>query len=275
VLIIGNNCRHYVIIQIIITGFGGNGMTLLEAKNLHVVLAEDDVKILKGLSLTIGNGELHVIMGPNGSGKSSLANVLMGNPKYRVTGGTVKFMNKNISRLTVDERARMGMFMTFQHPQEIPGIRLRSFLMSVSQSTGSRVPLLKMSKEIDELSLELGLESELIDRYLNVGFSGGEKKKAEIVQMNFMKPRFSILDEIDSGLDVDAMKSIALSINRFRNPENSVLLITHYQRLLEYVEPDRVHILIDGLIAMSGGKELVREVEENGYEAIFDSLKGV
>ncbi|HDP77483.1 MAG TPA: Fe-S cluster assembly ATPase SufC [Mesotoga infera] len=249
-------------------------MTLLEVKNLRVVLAEDNVEILKGLNLTIGNGELHVIMGPNGSGKSTLANVLMGNPKYKITSGTVKFMNKNLSRLTVDERARMGMFMTFQHPQEIPGIRFRSFLLSVSQSTGSREPLLKMSKEIDRLSVELGLESELIDRYLNVGFSGGEKKKAEIVQMNFMKPKFAILDEIDSGLDVDAMKSIALSINGFRNSENSVLLITHYQRLLEYVEPDHVHVLIDGSIPVSGGKELAGEVEENGYEGIFGSLKG-
>ncbi|MBN2253044.1 MAG: ABC transporter ATP-binding protein, partial [Kosmotogaceae bacterium] len=178
------------------------------------------------------------------------------------------------SRLTADERARMGMFMTFQHPQEIPGIRLRSFLVSASQSAGSREPLLKLSREIDKLSLEHGLESELMDRYLNVGFSGGEKKKAEMVQMNFMKPRLAILDEIDSGLDVDALKCIASSINGFRNPENSVLLITHYQRLLEYVEPDYVHVLIDGSIVMSGGKELAREVEGNGYEGIFGSLRG-
>jgi len=249
-------------------------MALLEVKNLHVALVEDNEEILKGLNLTIAKGELHAIMGPNGSGKSTFANVLMGNPKYKITGGTVRFMNKNISRLTADERARMGMFMSFQHPQEISGIRLRSFLISISQSMGSREPLLKMSKEIDRLSIELGLESELLDRHLNLGFSGGEKKKSEIVQMNFLKPRFAVLDEIDSGLDIDAMKSIALSISGFRNPENSVLLITHYQRLLEYIEPDRVHVLIDGSIAMSGGKELAIEVEANGYEGIFDSLKG-
>ncbi len=191
-------------------------MTLLEVRNLHAVLAENNEEILKGVNLTVRSGEIHAIMGPNGSGKSTFANVLMGNPKYTVTEGTMRFMNKNISRLSVDERARLGIFLSFQQPQEISGVKLRSFLMAASQSFGNKTPLLKMSQEVDRLAYNIGLEMELIDRYLNVGFSGGEKKKAEIVQMCFLKPKLAILDEIDSGLDIDALKSIARSINEFR-----------------------------------------------------------
>jgi len=249
-------------------------LTLLEVRNLHAVLAENNEEILKGVNLTVRSGEIHAIMGPNGSGKSTFANVLMGNPKYTVTEGTMRFMNKNISRLSVDERARLGIFLSFQQPQEISGVKLRSFLMAASRSFGNKTPLLKMSQEVDRLAYNLGLEMELIDRYLNVGFSGGEKKKAEIVQMCFLKPKLAILDEIDSGLDIDALKSIARSINEFRYSENAIILITHYKRLLEHVEPDYVHIYVNGTMAITGGKELSVEVEENGYEGIFGSAKG-
>ncbi|NLI07408.1 MAG: Fe-S cluster assembly ATPase SufC [Thermotogaceae bacterium] len=255
------------------THFGGIELDLLDIKELRATLREDGKEILKGVNLKVRAGELHAIMGPNGSGKSTLANVVMGNPKYEITSGKIRFKNKTINDLSVDQRARLGIFMSFQYPQEISGIRLRSFLMSASHNLKNDESILKKSRELEKLADEIGISREFIDRYLNLGFSGGEKKKTEIMQMHFLKPVLAILDEIDSGLDVDAIRSIAASIKSFKSPENGVILITHYERLLEYIEPDYVHIYVDGSIVMTGGPELARDIEERGYERDWKAFR--
>lgn len=248
-------------------------MELLNIKDLHVKTKDTGQKILNGVNLTLNKGEVHAIMGPNGSGKSTLANAIMGNPSYEIISGEILLEGEDITALTVDERAKKGIFLSFQQPQEIPGIKLRSFMISARQHGGSKEPILKISREIDSIAKEVSLDKEFLNRYLNVGFSGGEKKKSEILQMRFLNPRVAILDEIDSGLDVDALKVIAEAINSFRGGDMAILLITHYQRLLDYIEPDHVHVYIDGKVVISDGPELAKKVETEGYGSLIENSR--
>jgi Fe-S cluster assembly ATP-binding protein len=242
---------------------------MLEITNLHATIA--DKPILNGVSLHVPAGEVHAIMGPNGSGKSTLAYVLAGRPGYEVSEGGVSFEDRDLLAMEPHERAAAGLFLGFQYPVEIPGISylqfLRESLNSQRRSRGeaelSAGDFIKLAREQAGL---LGMDAEMLKRPVNVGFSGGEKKRAEMVQMGIMSPRFTVLDETDSGLDIDALKSVGAGINRImRAPDKGVLLITHYQRLLDYVEPDRVHVLQAGRIERSGGPELARELEREGY----------
>lgn len=237
---------------------------LLEIKNIHA--SADGKEILKGLNLTINKGEVHVIMGPNGAGKSTLMNVVMGHPKYKVTDGDILFEGEKITDLKTDERARKGIFMSFQEPEEVSGITVEGLLRSARTSiTGKPLKLIAFRRELKEKMALLNMDESYAERYLNVGFSGGEKKKNEIVQMLMINPKLAILDETDSGLDVDAVKVVANGINKYRNNDNSILIITHNSRLLEYLKPDFVHILLDGKIVKNGEKELIDEVNKNGF----------
>ena len=242
---------------------------MLEISNLHATVA--DKPILNGVSLSVPAGEVHAIMGPNGSGKSTLAYVLSGRPGYEVTGGTIMFDGQDLLALEPHERAAAGLFLGFQYPVEIPGISylqfLRESLNSQRRARGeaelSGGEFIKLAKSQAGL---LGMDSEMLKRPVNVGFSGGEKKRAEMVQMGIIAPKLAVLDETDSGLDIDALKAVGAGINRImRAPDKAVLLITHYQRLLDYVEPDRVHVLDRGEIVRSGGPELAHELEREGY----------
>jgi len=242
---------------------------MLEITNLHATVA--DKPILNGVSLSVPAGEVHAIMGPNGSGKSTLAYVLAGRPGYAVSEGSASFDGKDLLALEPHERAAAGLFLGFQYPVEIPGISylqfLRESLNSQRRARGeaevSAGEFIKLAKSQAAL---LGMDAEMLKRPVNVGFSGGEKKRAEMVQMGIMNPKFAVLDETDSGLDIDALKAVGAGINRImRAPDKGVLLITHYQRLLDYVEPDRVHVLVGGRIERSGGPELARELEREGY----------
>ena len=244
-------------------------MSMLDIRGLKASVA--DKPILNGVTLSVPAGEVHAIMGPNGSGKSTLAYVLSGRPGYEVTGGSVKFDGKDLLALAPHERAAAGLFLGFQYPVEIPGISylqfLRESLNSQRRARGepelSGGELIKLARSQADL---LGMDAEMLKRPVNVGFSGGEKKRAEMVQMGIMSPRFAVLDETDSGLDIDALKAVGAGINRImRSSDKGVLLITHYQRLLDYVEPDRVHVLRNGRIERSGGPELARELEREGY----------
>ncbi len=239
-------------------------MELLKIENLHVKLADEDVEILKGINLEIKEGETHVIMGPNGSGKSTLANVIMGSPKYSITSGKIIYNGEVINGLSVDERANKGIYLSFQHPPEINGIKLRNFLFTAKKKD-DQGSMIKMNRELEGIIKDMNVSSEFLNRYLNVGFSGGEKKKNEIIQLAFLKKKIAILDEIDSGLDVDALKEIAATVNEFRNNNTGLLLITHYKRILEYIVPDNVHVLVAGKIMNSGGKELAEQIEQSGY----------
>lgn len=237
---------------------------LLEIKNIHA--SADGKEILKGLNLTINKGEVHVIMGPNGAGKSTLMNVVMGHPKYKVTAGDILFEGEKITDLKTDERARKGIFMSFQEPEEVSGITVEGLLRSARTSiTGKPLKLIAFRRELKEKMALLNMDESYAERYLNVGFSGGEKKKNEIVQMLMINPKLAILDETDSGLDVDAVKVVANGINKYRNNDNSILIITHNSKLLEYLKPDFVHILLDGKIVKNGEKELIDEVNKNGF----------
>ena len=237
---------------------------LLEIKNIHA--SADGKEILKGLNLTINKGEVHVIMGPNGAGKSTLMNVVMGHPKYKVTDGDIFFEGEKITDLKTDERARKGIFMSFQEPEEVSGITVEGLLRSARTSiTGKPLKLIAFRRELKEKMALLNMDESYAERYLNVGFSGGEKKKNEIVQMLMINPKLAILDETDSGLDVDAVKVVANGINKYRNNDNSILIITHNSKLLEYLKPDFVHILLDGKIVKNGEKELIDEVNKNGF----------
>ena len=242
-------------------------MSLLEINNLHTI-AEDDnnKKILKGLHLSINKGEVHVIMGPNGSGKSTLANTIFHNTKYIITDGSIKFDGDEITKLKPDEIARKGLFMSFQLPEEIPGITLADFLKSSKNSyNNEKVNLYSFAKEIKDNMSKLDMNPDYINRELNVGFSGGEKKKNEILQMLTLNPKLAILDETDSGLDVDAIKTVSKGINLFKNDNNAVLIITHSTKILKELKVDYVHVLVDGKIVLSGDSSLASKIEEEGY----------
>ena len=244
---------------------------MLEIKNLHASI--DDTKILKGLNLNVNAGEVHAIMGPNGSGKSTLASVIAGREDYEVTDGEIKFSGNELSDLGPDERAREGIFLAFQYPVEIPGVSTTNFMKTavnqIRESKGEKpldaVAFLKLMKEKMKL---VNIKQELLSRSINEGFSGGEKKRNEIFQMAMLDPKLSILDETDSGLDIDALKIVSNGVNALRNKDNATVVVTHYQRLLDYIVPDYVHVLMDGRIVKSGDKTLALELEEKGYDWI-------
>jgi len=246
-------------------------MSQLEIKNLHVSI--EDKEILKGLSLTINQGEIHAIMGPNGTGKSTLAYTLMGHPNYTVTEGEIIFKGKNILELEPDERSREGIFLAFQYPVAIPGVTVANFLRSAINSRrraenaeDKGMPIPEFRKMLKERMDALKMDHTFAGRYLNDGFSGGEKKRAEILQMATLKPRFAILDETDSGLDIDALRIVSEGVNALAGPELGVLVITHYQRLLNYIKPHFVHVMMGGRIVESGGPELALHLEDQGYD---------
>ncbi len=237
---------------------------LLKIDNLFVNAGEKE--ILKGLNLNINAGEIHVIMGPNGAGKSTLANVILNNPEYTKISGTVEFEGENINQETTDKIAKKGIFMSFQSPEEIPGISVMNFLKyAKNKITEQPVKVFQFKEQVQKYMEELNMNPKLIDRNLNVGFSGGEKKKNEILQMLVLEPKLSILDETDSGLDVDAIKTVSKGISMYKNDKNAVLIITHNTKILENLKVDYVHILVDGKIVKTGGQELAREIEEKGY----------
>ena len=237
---------------------------LLEIKNLHVNAEEKE--ILKGIDLKINKGEIHVIMGPNGSGKTTTANAILNNPIYTKTSGSIIFENKDITNMKTDEIARNGIFMSFQLPEEIPGISVTNFLKyAKNKITGKPVKIFDFKDELKKNMEELNMNPKNMERSLNVGFSGGEKKKNEILQMLVLNPKLAILDETDSGLDVDAIKTVSKGIEMFKNSENAILIITHNTKILHSLKVDYVHILVDGKIVKTGGQELATEIEENGY----------
>ncbi len=239
---------------------------LLEIKNLQANAVDDGKPILKGLDLTINKGEVHVIMGPNGSGKSTLANIIFNNPRYDVVAGDITFEGESINKLKTDERAKKGIFMSFQTPEEVPGISVAHFLKTAkSSNTGEKVNIFTFSKEVENNMKELNINPKYVNRELNVGFSGGEKKKNEILQLLTLNPKLAILDETDSGLDVDAIKTVSKGINMFKNDDNAVLIITHSTKILKSLKVDYVHILVDGKIVHTGNSSLAQEIEENGY----------
>ena len=244
---------------------------MLKIDNLHV--AVDGKEIIKGLTLEIAAGEVHAVMGPNGAGKSTLAYALAGRDGYEVTGGAITYLDKDLLELDPHERAGEGLFLGFQYPVEIPGVSnlnfLRTGLNAIRTYRGEEeVSAPEFMKLIRAKAAELGMSLDMLKRYVNVGFSGGEKKRNEMVQMAVLDPKFAVLDETDSGLDIDALRIVADGINALRGPERAMLVITHYQRLLEYVVPDKVHVLYDGRIVKSGGPELAEELEEKGYKAV-------
>ena len=239
---------------------------LLRVDNVRASIEEKE--ILKGINLTINKGEIHVVMGTNGAGKSTLANVIMGNPAYKVTEGTIVFDGENITEEAVNDRAKKGIFMSFQHPISVPGITVENFIRTAKNTiTGENVRALAFKKELKSKMEELSFDTSYANRYVNEGFSGGERKKNEILQMSILNPKLAILDETDSGLDVDAVRIVSEGVNRFHNEENAVLIITHHNQILQKLKPNFVHILIDGRIVKTGGPELVREIEEKGYDA--------
>lgn len=240
--------------------------SMLVIENLHV--AVEGKEILKGLSLTVNAGEVHALMGPNGSGKSTLSFCLMGHPKYRVTGGSIQYQGKDLTQLSTNARAAAGVFLAFQYPTAIPGVTIANFLRaSIRGIRGGKDMAIKQFREMVKAQLKtLGIPQTFLNRYVNDGFSGGEKKRLEILQMAVLSPALTILDETDSGLDIDALKTVAEGINTLRTPERAILLITHYQRILNYITPDFVHVLVDGKIVRSGGAELAKELEAKGYE---------
>lgn len=226
----------------------------------------EDKEILKGITLNINKGEVHVIMGPNGAGKSTLANTLMGHPKYLISEGEIKFQGEDIKDLKTDERAKRGMFLSFQYPEEIPGISVKNFIKTAkSAKENTLMKFLVFDKQLKDTMDRLKIKREYADRYLNIGFSGGEKKKNEILQMLMLNPKLAILDETDSGLDVDAIRIVSDGVKMFSNDENAVLIITHNTKILENLKPDYVHVLVDGKIIKTGDASLADEIERNGY----------
>jgi len=250
-------------------------MATLEIRDLHVSVLTDDVpkEILRGVDLTISSGETHAIMGPNGSGKSTLAYSLAGHPKYRITSGSVHLDGVDLLGLTADQRARAGLFLAMQYPVEVPGVSMSNFLRSAATAIrGEAPPIRKWVKEVKTAMSDLGIDSEFADRSVNEGFSGGEKKRHEILQLGLLRPKFAVLDETDSGLDVDALRIVSQGVNRYKQTSDAsgqpvgVMLITHYTRILRYINPDFVHVFAAGRVVESGGPELANELEANGYE---------
>jgi len=247
------------------------GIATLEVRGLRVEV--EGKEILKGIDLVVPQGEVHAIMGPNGSGKSTLANVIMGRPAYRITEGQILFKGQDITKLTPDRRAQLGLFLAFQYPTEIPGVSVVNFLRSAYNAVkGEQTSALAFRKRLKEKMTMLGVEDEMVRRYVNQGFSGGEKKKNEVLQLAVLEPDIAILDETDSGLDIDSLKAVANGVQRLIGPDLGVLLITHYQRILNYITPDRIHVMIGGQIVQSGGPELAHELEQKGYEGFRKEL---
>ncbi|HEX9763296.1 MAG TPA: Fe-S cluster assembly ATPase SufC [Acidimicrobiia bacterium] len=239
---------------------------LLKIENLHASAGE--IEILKGVDLTVQPGEIHALMGPNGSGKSTLASVLMGSRGFRITEGRVFYKGEDITKWPPTDRGAAGMFLAFQHPEAIPGVSVIQFLrQALSNRTGIDLTVLELRLKVMEAMKALGMETSFADRYLNEGFSGGERKRNEVLQMAVLEPELAIMDETDSGLDIDALRVVAEGVNKLTGPERGFLIITHYQRLLDYVTPDRVHIFLDGRIVESGGPELAVRLEDVGYES--------
>lgn len=248
-----------------------NNNQLLKIENL--VASAEEKTILKGLNLEINKGEIHVVMGPNGAGKSTLGNVLMGHPGYRIDSGDIYFKGELINNTKADERAKKGIFLSFQYPEEIPGVTVENFLRTAKMAvTGKSIFVSEFQRELKEKMELLKMPYEYKDRYLNLGFSGGEKKKNEILQMSILNPGLSILDETDSGLDVDAVRIIYEGIRNFADGEKSFLVITHYNKILDYLNPDYVHILVDGKIAMTGDINLAKDIESMGFENLRKKL---
>jgi Fe-S cluster assembly ATP-binding protein len=238
---------------------------LLVIDGLHA--SASGVPILRGVELTIAPGETHALMGPNGSGKSTLGNVLMGHPGYEVTAGRILYKGEDVTSWTPDARGRAGMFLAFQYPEEIPGVTVVNFLRSaLSNRTGTEYTVLELRLKVADTMRALGMDAGFADRYLNEGFSGGERKRNEILQMAILEPQLAIMDETDSGLDVDALRVVAEGVERLQSPERGFLVITHYQRLLEHITPDVVHVFVAGRIVESGGEELARRIELEGYD---------
>lgn len=248
-------------------------MSVLEIKDLHVAI--EDKEILKGVNLEMKTGEIHAIMGPNGTGKSTLSAAIMGNPNYTVTKGEILFDGKNILDLEVDERARLGLFLAMQYPSEIPGISNAEFMraaINARREEDEKISVMQFLKKLDKKMELLNMPEEMAERYLNEGFSGGEKKRNEILQLLMIEPTFAILDEIDSGLDIDALKVVARGINEMRGDNFGALIITHYQRLLNYIVPDVVHIMMEGRVVLTGDADLAKRLEAEGYAGISAEL---
>ena len=256
-------------------------MALLKLENLHVSL-EDGTEIVKGVDLEVDTNEVHAVMGPNGSGKSTLANAIMGHPAYVVTEGKILFDGGDVTELGADERAQRGLFLAFQYPHAIPGVTVTSFLRAAINAVRKArnggveqpVPIPEFRKELLAQMDRLKVSRELASRYLNDGFSGGEKKRVEILQMAMLKPRLAVLDETDSGLDIDALRVVAGGVKELVGPEMGALVITHYQRILDYITPDHVHVFVDGRIVKSGGADLAKELEANGYDPFIPEAVG-
>ena len=254
-------------------------MALLELKNLHVAL-EDGTEIVKGVDLSVDTNQVHAVMGPNGSGKSTLAYALMGHPAYEITSGQILFDGEDVTELEADERAQRGLFLAFQYPHSVPGVTVTSFLRSAINAirkakaggADDPMPIPEFRKELLEAMDELKISRELAQRYLNDGFSGGEKKRVEILQMAMLKPRIAVLDETDSGLDIDALQVVANGVQELVGPDMGALVITHYQRILDYITPDFVHVFVDGRIVEEGGPELAHKLEAEGYEAYEEAI---
>jgi Fe-S cluster assembly ATP-binding protein len=249
---------------------------ILSVEGLEAQVAEGELGILKGVNLKIGKGEIHAIMGPNGSGKSTLAKVIAGHPSYEVSSGTVRFRGEDLLELEVDERSQAGVFLAFQYPVEIPGVSIANFLRTAVQAhlpEGEELDIFDYAEMLTERMEMLEMDLSFAERHVNDGFSGGEKKRNEILQMAMLKPKLAVMDETDSGLDIDALKIVANGVNKIveEDPEMSVLLITHYQRLLDYIKPDYVHVMVDGRIVQSGGPEVALELEADGYKEYEDA----
>ena len=243
-------------------------MSTLEIRDLHVTVGDEGTEILKGVTLTIGDGETHAIMGPNGSGKSTLAYSIAGHPKYTVTGGSVTLDGEDVLAMSVDERARAGLFLAMQYPVEVPGVSVSNFLRTAATAVQGEAPKLRhWVKEVKSAMTDLQIDPSFSERSVNEGFSGGEKKRHEILQLSLLKPKIAILDETDSGLDVDALRVVSEGVNRYAEAEHGgVLLITHYTRILQYIKPDFVHVFVAGRVAEQGGRELADQLEAEGYD---------
>ena len=246
-------------------------MSLLNLKNVKSEV--EGKEIMKGVDLTINKGEVHVIMGPNGAGKSTLASILVGHPKHEVVGGQILLEGEDITELEVDERAQKGIFLSFQYPEEIPGLTVEDFLRTAKEAvTGEKQYIMQFHNELVEKMEKLHINPEYAERHLNVGFSGGEKKKNEILQMAVLEPKLAILDETDSGLDIDATKIVFEGVQKLKTKDTALLIITHYDKVLEYLKPDFVHVLMDGKIVKSGGIEIVEAIEKDGYGKMREEL---